>query len=154
MVLVRRRSLLVSKAEPLSEERGAFVGSAGADADNRMPVPVPVPVPMPMPVAGFAAAAGRRSLSQVSLGTSSSRHAGQLALIDLARSVMEAFRTAAEAPWLIAVEMRNGIVLERSHATSVRSGQPLAARVAAAPGLVSSRRLSKCVRNSAASWNS
>ena len=90
MVLVRRRSLLVSKEEPLSEERGAFVGSAGADADNRMPVPVPVPVPMPMPVAGFAAAAGRRSLSQVSLGTSSSRHAGQLALIDLARSVMEA----------------------------------------------------------------
>ena len=51
---------------------------------------VPVPVPVPVPVAGCAAAGGRRSLSHASFGTSSSRHAGQLALIDLARSVIEA----------------------------------------------------------------
>ena len=53
-------------------------------------VPMPVPVPVPMPVVGCAVAGGRRSLSHASFGTRSSRHAGQLALIDLARSVMEA----------------------------------------------------------------
>ena len=53
-------------------------------------VPMPVPVPVTVPVVGCAAAGGRRSLSHASFGTRSSRHAGQLALIDLARSVMEA----------------------------------------------------------------
>ena len=50
---------------------------------------VPVPVPVPVPVVGCAAAGGR-SLSHASFGTRSSRHAGQLALIDLTRSMMEA----------------------------------------------------------------
>lgn len=43
-----------------------------------------------VPVAGCAAAGWRRSLSHASFGTRSSRHAGQLALIDLTRSMMEA----------------------------------------------------------------
>ena len=64
---------------------GIFRGACSA-----VPVPVPVPVPVTVPVVGCAAAGGRRSLSHASFGTRSSRHAGQLALIDLARSVMEA----------------------------------------------------------------
>ena len=62
---------------------GIFRGACSA-------VPMPVPVPVTVPVVGCAAAGGRRSLSHASFGTRSSRHAGQLALIDLARSVMEA----------------------------------------------------------------